>query len=109
MITQTLLNELYDAEVVDQAGERVGPLERIYLDNRTGNPAWISVRTRILGGRRIVPLANAELVGSQVQVPYPLEMIRDAPQVPDGQHLQEGQERQLYDYYAVTEGPAPSG
>lgn len=109
MITQAQLNALYDAEVVDQSGEKVGPLDKVYLDNVTGDPAWISVRAGWFGGRRIIcPLANAELVGSQIRVPYSVEMIKDAPQIPVDEHLSEDEEEQLYDYYAVDEGPAPS-
>lgn len=109
MITQAQLNALYDAEVVDQAGEKVGPLDKVYLDNATGDPAWISVRAGWFGGRRMLcPLANAEVVGSQIRVPYPAEMVKGAPEIPPGDHLTEDEEEQLYDYYAVDEGPAPS-
>ncbi|WP_131104069.1 PRC-barrel domain-containing protein [Ornithinimicrobium sufpigmenti] len=109
MITQAQLNALYDAEVVDQAGEKVGPLDRVYLDNATGDPAWVSVRTGWFAGRRVFcPLANAEVVGTQIRVPYPVAMIKDAPEIPADEHLTEDEEEQLYDYYAVDEGPAPS-
>ena len=109
MITQAQLNALYDAEVVDQAGEKVGPLDKVYLDNATGDPAWVLVRTGWFGGRRVFcPLANAEVVGSQIRIPYPVEMVKDAPEVPAGERLTEAEEQQLYAHYAVDEGPAPS-
>lgn len=110
MITQAQLNALYDAEVVDQAGEKVGSLDKVYLDNVTGDPAWVLVRAgRFVGRRVFCPLANAEVVGSQIRVPYPVEMVKDAPEIPAGEQLTEDEEEQLYDYYAVDEGPAPSG
>lgn len=109
MITQEQLNALYDAEVVDQDGEKVGALDQVYLDNATGDPAWLTVRTGWLGGRRIFcPLSNAELVGHRIQVPYPVSLIKDAPDIPVDRHLTEDEEDQLYEYYAVDEGPAPS-
>ncbi len=45
----------------------------------------------------------------RIQLPYPAAMIKDAPEIPVDRHLTEGEEEQLYDYYAVHDGPAPSG
>jgi sporulation protein YlmC with PRC-barrel domain len=109
VITQAQLNALYDAEVVDQAGEKVGPLDTVYLDSLTGDPAWVSVRAGWFGGRRVFcPLGNAEVVGSQIHVPYPVAVIKGAPEILADEQLSEGEEELLYNYYAVDEGPAPS-
>lgn len=109
MITYEKLGEMYDAEVVDQDGHKVGGLDQVYLDNSTGNPAWISVRTGWFGGRRIFcPVSNAVVDGGQIRVPYPGAMIKDAPEIPCDGHLSEDEEEQLYEYYAVDQGPAPS-
>lgn len=110
MITYETLGEMYDAEVVDQDGHKVGGLDQVYLDNSTGNPAWISVRTGWFGGRRIFcPVSNAVVDQGHIRLPYPVGMIKDAPEIPCDGHLTEDEEEQLYDYYAVDEGPAPSG
>ncbi|MGO0575187.1 PRC-barrel domain-containing protein [Ornithinimicrobium panacihumi] len=108
-ITQEQLDQYFDAEVVDQDGERVGSLGEVYVDNRTGHPAWATVRTGWFAGRKVfVPLATAELRDGRVLVPYSTEMIKRAPDIaPDG-HLSEDNEQDLYLYYAVDDGPAPS-
>ena len=109
MITQEQLNALYDAEVVGQDGEKVGSLDQVYLDNATGDPAWLTVRTGWFGGRRIFcPLTNAEVVRQQIQLPYTLAMIKGAPEIPVDRHLTEDEEEQLFEYYSVDEGPQPS-
>ena len=109
MISQEQLNALYDAEVVDQGGERVGAMCRVYLDNRTGEPAWVTVRTGWIGSRKVfVPLTTAEIVNEQIRVPYSTEMIRDAPDIPCAKHLSEDEEQDLFEYYAVEDGAAPS-
>lgn len=108
-VTQEQLDEYYDAEVVDQDGQRVGSLGEIYVDNRTGEPAWATVRTGWFGGRKVfVPLATAEVQNGQILVPYPGERIKDAPAIAADGHLSEDNEQDLYRYYAVDEGPAPS-
>lgn len=109
MISQEQINALYDAEVVDQSGEKVGAMGQVYLDNKTGEPAWVTVRTGWIGGRRVfVPLTSAEIVQEQIRVPYSTAMIKDAPDIPCDRHLSEDEEQDLLEYYAVDEGPAPS-
>lgn len=103
------LNKLYDAEVVDQDGERIGMPGEVYVDNRTGDPAWLTVRAGWFGARKVfVPLATAEVRGDQIQVPYSTAKVRDAPDVVCDGHLSEDDEQELYTYYGVEEGPAPS-
>ncbi|RIK14615.1 MAG: PRC-barrel protein [Acidobacteria bacterium] len=109
MISQEQLNALYDAEVVDQGGEKVGTMGQVYLDNKTGEPAWVTVRTGWFGGRRVfVPLSTAEIVDTQIRVPYSTAMIKGAPDIPCDGHLSEDDEQDLFEYYAVDDGPAPS-
>lgn len=109
MISQEQLNALYDAEVLDQSGEKVGSMGQVYLDNKTGDPAWVTVRTGWFGGRRVfVPLSNAEIVDEQIRVPYSTAMIKSAPDIKCDGHLSEDDEQDLYEYYAVDEGPEPS-
>lgn len=109
MITQEQLNALYEAEVVDQDGDRIGALDQVYLDNESGDPAWLTVRTGFLGGRRyFCPLSTAELMDHQIRVPYSADMVKGSPEITPDRHLDEEEEEQLYSYYAVDEGPAPS-
>lgn len=109
MITREQLNTIYDAEVVDQDGDKVGSLDQVYLDNATGDPAWVTVRTGRFAGRRcFCPLSNAEIDGNQIRLPYSLSMIKAAPDIPIDRHLTEDEEEQLFDYYSLDEGPAPS-
>ena len=96
MVTYEQLGEMYDAEVVDQDGHKVGGMCQVYLDNGTGSPAWVSVRTGWFGGRKVFcPVSNATVQGGRIQVPYPLAMIKDAPDIPCDGHLTEDEEEQL--------------
>ncbi|HSP59732.1 MAG TPA: PRC-barrel domain-containing protein [Ornithinimicrobium sp.] len=107
-ISQEQLEALYDAEVVDQEGDKVGSLGQVYVDNATGEAAWITVRTGWFGGRKFfVPLATAELVDGQIRVPYSSAMIKDSPEIDVDGHLTENEEQDLYDYYAPETGDAP--
>ena len=93
------------ATMVDRDGDRVGTIEAVYVDDRSGQPEWALVNTGLFGTRStFVPLAQASSSGGQVQVPYEKQLIKDAPRMdPDG-HLSEAEEQQLWRHYGLDYG-----
>jgi uncharacterized protein (TIGR02271 family) len=88
--------------LVDRDGDRVGSIDAIYLDDRTGQPEWALVNTGLFGTKSsFVPLAQAAQTGDDVRVPYDKQLVKDAPRIdPDG-HLSEAEERQLWRHYGL--------
>jgi uncharacterized protein (TIGR02271 family) len=88
--------------LVDRDGGRVGSIDAIYLDDRTGQPEWALVNTGLFGTKSsFVPLAQATQTGDDIVVPYDKQLVKDAPRVdPDGQ-LSEAEERQLWRHYGL--------
>ena len=88
--------------MVDRDGDRIGIIEDIYADDRSGQPEWALVNTGLFGTRStFVPLAQAGALGDQVQVPYQKQLIKDAPNIDPDQHLSESEERQLWRHYGL--------
>ena len=68
--------------LVDRDGGRIGPIEAIYLDDRTGQPEWALVNTGLFGTTQtFVPLVHATEISDGLQVPYEKRHIKDAPRV----------------------------
>lgn len=89
-------------------GEKIGSAGQIYVDDRTGSPAWVTVRTGMFGtSESFVPLAQAQVEGSTVRVPYSKDMVKDAPRVESDGHISDAEQDELYRYYSVN--PAASG
>ena len=88
--------------LVDRDGGRIGTIDAIYLDDRTGQPEWALVNTGLFGTRSsFVPLAQAFQSDNDVVSPYDKQLVSDAPRVdPDG-HLSEAEERQLWRHYGL--------
>jgi uncharacterized protein (TIGR02271 family) len=88
--------------LVDRDGDRIGSIDAIYLDDRTGQPEWALVNTGLFGTKAsFVPLAQATQTGDDIVVPYDKQLVKDAPRVdPDGQ-LSEAEERQLWRHYGL--------
>ncbi|MFG2650680.1 DUF2382 domain-containing protein [Streptomyces sp. NPDC048436] len=100
----------------DQTGEKIGSVEQVYLDDRTGRPEWVTVKTGLFGMKQsFVPLAGARRQQDELHVAATKETVKDAPRVDADQHLEPGEEHELYAHYglarpdATTRGPAAGG
>ncbi|MGA4850261.1 DUF2382 domain-containing protein [Streptomyces sp. G5(2025)] len=93
----------------DRTGEKIGSIERVYLDDRTGRPEWVTVKTGLFGMKEsFVPLAGARLRGDDLHVTATKEAVKEAPRVDADQHLDPGQEHELYAHYGLARpGTAP--
>jgi uncharacterized protein (TIGR02271 family) len=94
---------LTGATAYDQAGHKVGTVADLYLDQATGQPQWLTIRTGLFGLREsFVPLALARARGqAEVQLATGKDIITAAPAIdPDG-WLSAAEEQQLYRHYGL--------
>jgi hypothetical protein len=99
-------NDQYDAlanaDVGTMGGDKLGSVQQVYLDDVTGQPAWVTVRTGLFGGNlTFVPLAGASWDDGTVRVPYEKDFVHDAPNVDADAHLEAEQEAELYHYFRL--------
>ena len=99
------LRDLVGRNVVDPEGDKVGSVTGIYLDDETGEPNWLAVKTGWFGSNiSFVPFQGAYIGGDEVVVSYRKDMIKDSPNFDADGHLDPEQEDELYAYYGGTEG-----
>ncbi|MEU7912391.1 PRC-barrel domain-containing protein [Microbispora bryophytorum] len=102
MITHEQIPMMLDNPVHDPNGDKIGEVAQVFLDDATGRPKWLCVKTGLLRTKEtFVPLHNASLTAGHVEVPYDKEHVKSAPDVDldtDG-HLSAEQERELYRHY----------
>ena len=91
--------------MVDPAGDKLGTIDAIYLDDETGQPEWALVTSGLFTAKTaFVPLAQAQDIGDSVQVPYEKQLVKVAPNMdPDG-HLSEQEEQELWRHYGLDDG-----
>ncbi|MFI7290399.1 PRC and DUF2382 domain-containing protein [Streptomyces anulatus] len=95
--------ELDGLTVYDNDGEKVGSVGRVYVDDDTGKPDWITVKTGLFGMKEsFVPLAGARRVGSDLHVAHPKDSVKDAPRLDADAHLSVAEEEELYRHYGLT-------
>ena len=96
---------LFGTTVTDNDGDKIGKVEDVYLDNASGQPEWVSVKTGLFGSNiSLIPLAEATHSGDTLTVPFSKAKVKDAPNHDPGHELSESDEAQLYSYYGVGTG-----
>jgi uncharacterized protein (TIGR02271 family) len=79
---------------------KLGTISDIYLDQDTGKPEWLAVKTGMFGGDvSFVPLADAERHDDHVHVPFTKDQVKDAPHAEADGALSQEEEAQLYRHY----------
>ncbi|MGW4794642.1 DUF2382 domain-containing protein [Nonomuraea sp. NPDC004297] len=105
---QTEIRNLLDCHVVGSDGQSVGKVGQVYLNDRTGEPEWVTVRTGFFGMKQtFVPLVNARRSGEEIRVPFDREMIKGAPNVDVDDRLSLNEEADLYRYYGMQPTDIP--
>lgn len=102
MLTLDQAQQILDGgNVVDTNGSKIGTVGQVFLDDRTGEPEWVTVKTGLFGGAEsFVPLASAAVKGKDVEVPFDKDKIKGAPRVKDSDgHLDQSEEAELFRYY----------
>ena len=105
MITQNQVRDLIGSQLVGSDNEKIGKIGQIFLDDQTGKPEWATVNTGFFGSSEsFVPLAEADVQGDEVRVPYAKDQIKNAPNVDvdSGGHLDQSEESTLYKHYGLN-------
>jgi hypothetical protein len=90
-------------------GVSVGRVEGVYVDEQSGEPAWLLARMGRLRRRSLVPAPDAVGGAGRVWVPYPREMLRGGPKVDPAQPLDLEREAELSAHYHVDRARRLSG
>lgn len=90
------------AHVLDPAGERVGKVAEIFLDDVTGEPAWVTVAGGFLGSARtLVPLHGASVRDDDLHLAYGKEIVKNAPHIAADHSITPAEEERLWAHYAA--------
>ena len=103
MISRDSVQTLIGGTAYTTDGDKIGSIGQVYLDNASGEPAWVTVKTGLFGSSEsFVPLDQAELTNDGVRVPYDKDRVKNAPNIESDRELSEQEEDQLYSYYGVS-------
>jgi uncharacterized protein (TIGR02271 family) len=102
MIGTDTISRVIGRDVYDESGEKIGSAAEVYLDDETGQPEWVTVRTGLFGTREsFVPIRDADVTDDGVRVPVSKARVKDAPKIDTDGHLSPEEEQELYRYYGM--------
>lgn len=94
----------YYGTVIDSEGNKVGDVGQVYLDDATGRPEWVTVKTGLFGmNETFVPLRGETVANGEIRVPYTKDQIKGAPSIDPEGHITEAEEAELYRYYSLEQ------
>lgn len=111
MIDQTHVEALYDCDVIDNRGEKIGSVKRVWLEDGTGRPMWAEVHTGLFGMKEsFVPIQQGQVAAGAITVPVAKEQVKDAPAVHTaGDHMSDEEQDALYRHYGIQIPQAKTG
>jgi uncharacterized protein (TIGR02271 family) len=93
--------DLMGRTAVDAAGDKIGKIGQVYIDDTTGQPSWITVSTGLFGTKEsFAPLQGATSQGDDLVLAVTKDQVKDAPNVENDGHLNESEQATIYEYYA---------
>ena len=102
MIGTDTLDRVIGADVIDAEGNKIGTASEVFLDDQSGNPEWVTVKTGLFGTKEtFVPIHDAALTGDGLRVPVSKDAVKDAPKIDSDGHLSPDEEQELYRYYGM--------
>src|SRR3954464_12239140 len=105
MIGTDTISRVIGQDVYDESGEKIGSAAEGYLDDETGQPEGVTVRTGLFGTKEsFVPIRDADLTDDGLRVPVSKARVKDAPKVDADGHLSPEEEQELYRYYGLGGG-----
>ncbi|MGA4668734.1 PRC-barrel domain-containing protein [Propionibacteriaceae bacterium Y1923] len=105
-MTEINLDDYYDAVVFDSNGEKVGGVGQVFLDEETGSPSWVTVRTGLFGLKEsFIPLVDHRLEDGVLHVDFTKEFIKDAPRQDPEAPMTVAEEDALQAYYGTEDEP----
>ena len=110
MIGTEAISRVIGRDVYDQSGDKIGSASEVYLDDESGQPEWVTVKTGLFGTKEsFVPLQGADLTDDGLRVPVSKSQVKDAPKVDTDGHLSPQEEQELYRYYGLGSGQGTTG
>ncbi|HWC37118.1 MAG TPA: PRC-barrel domain-containing protein, partial [Acidimicrobiales bacterium] len=95
------LEQFRGRTLLDVAGERVGRIDDVYLNEATREPEWIRVSVGPLATRStLVPVARLEVRDTELHVTHDRDFVRAAPAYFEARGaLPPANEAELFEYY----------
>jgi hypothetical protein len=111
MFEAATIGEWGGRDVGDAQGHKIGGLEAVYVDTRTGLPSFGTVKARMPARHRLVlvPVDRATVGPGYLKVCYGRKQVNDAPSSDIDGELPAAGEEAIFKHYGLTYEPGAGG
>jgi uncharacterized protein (TIGR02271 family) len=109
--SSTAPDQLFGYDVLDSAGNKIGTVDGVWIDDATSQLEFVGVKTGwIFGKTHLIPTENAQIddANQSIQAPFSEEQMKDAPSFGVDDELSPSDEEDIYSYYGLQRSTAPS-
>ncbi|MBP3088331.1 DUF2382 domain-containing protein [Corynebacterium sp. sy017] len=101
-MTKKSVKALFDATAYDKAGDKLGGVKEIFVDDKTGQPTFVEVNHGLFGlSSSLVPLRGHRLNGDELHLAFSKDRIKDAPSLDSEKGLNPQEQKELYAHYGL--------
>src|SRR2546421_12748190 len=95
--------------VDEMGGSSRARVQRVYVDQETGEPAWLIIKIGRFGKLTALPIGHCAGGVGHIWAAYPREVIRGAPTVEPDRPLTREQELALCAHFGIRDGQGRAG
>jgi uncharacterized protein (TIGR02271 family) len=104
------ITDLEGRTAYDPEGHRIGTVDDIFVDESSGRPEWLAIKTGLFGTHRsFAPLRGVATQDDDVVLPWNKDLVKDAPRAERDEYLSPEEEDRLYRHYANRQDEPESG
>jgi hypothetical protein len=86
---------------VDANGAKLGKIGRVYVDDRSGQPLWVTISSGMFGMKEsFAPLYGSRAEGDTLRLAVSRDLVKGAPGVEAEGRIQHDENKALHTYYA---------
>ncbi len=103
MTTTDDLQNMIGCTALDSNGDKIGTIAKVYLDDQTDEPRWVTVNTGLFGTKEnFAPLSGSRWDGDALVLSVTKDQVKGAPSIDADGHLDDSENDALYDYYGAS-------
>ena len=94
------IKDLFDATAYDKAGEKLGSVKEVFVDEQTGQPTFVEVNHGLFGmNSSLVPLRGHDFNGDDLKLAFSKDRIEDAPDFDSDKPLTPEAQSDIFKHY----------
>lgn len=109
MVSVEDIQNVRSGAAISRDGEKIGRINDVYVDDMSGQPAWVTLTSGLFSQRTIfAPLLGAVVEGAFLKLAFTKDVLTNAPAIADSGHISDIEQQQLLAYFGAQLEPAPA-